>query len=109
MIYPFLIQTHILTLYTLGPFISGCVALLMPVFVCGALLTNVLQITRYPRFLREIARLLRPGGLALLIEPTLDPCASSDPPMAGWHDFWETYRACLRQRGIDTTIPERLP
>lgn len=29
--------------------------------------------------------------------------------MTGWHEFWKTYRACLRQKGIDTTVPERLP
>lgn len=28
----------------------------------------------YPRFLLEVSRLLRPGGLLLLIEPTLFPC-----------------------------------
>ncbi|KAF5330891.1 hypothetical protein D9619_005636 [Psilocybe cf. subviscida] len=28
----------------------------------------------YPRFLLEVSRLLRPGGLLLLVEPTLFPC-----------------------------------
>lgn len=69
-----------------------------------------LQIHNYPRFLHEIARLLRPGGLVLLVEPTLDPCPPppSVPPMPGWAAFWETYRACLRRQLIDVTVPERL-
>lgn len=29
--------------------------------------------------------------------------------MQGWHKLWETYRACLRQQQVDTTVPERLP
>jgi len=29
--------------------------------------------------------------------------------MLGWHKLWETYRACLRQQQVDTTVPERLP
>ncbi|KAF8910979.1 S-adenosyl-L-methionine-dependent methyltransferase [Gymnopilus junonius] len=67
-------------------------------------------IHNYPRFLHEIARLLRPGGLVLLVEPTLDPCPPppSVPPMSGWSAFWETYRACLRRQLIDVTVPERL-
>jgi len=28
--------------------------------------------------------------------------------MEGWQSLWETYRACLRQQDIDTTVPERL-
>jgi hypothetical protein len=35
------------------------------------------QIRDYPRFLKEIARLLRPGGLVLLIEPGLCPVFSN--------------------------------
>ncbi|PPQ98134.1 hypothetical protein CVT26_003178, partial [Gymnopilus dilepis] len=68
------------------------------------------QIHNYPRFLHEIARLLRPGGLVLLVEPTLDPCPPppSTPPMPGWAEFWKTYRACLSRQLIDVTVPERL-
>ncbi|PPQ88002.1 hypothetical protein CVT25_001081 [Psilocybe cyanescens] len=67
-------------------------------------------IHNYPRFLHEIARLLRPGGLVLLVEPTLDPSPPppSLPPMPGWASLWETYRACLRRQLIDVTVPERL-
>ncbi|KAJ3732232.1 S-adenosyl-L-methionine-dependent methyltransferase [Lentinula guzmanii] len=43
----------------------------------------------YPQFLREITRLLRPGGLVLLIEPDLTPIVDGKPD-------------------IDTTVPQRL-
>ena len=57
-----------------------------------------------------MARLLRPGGLVLLIEPTLDPCPPppEQQPMQGWFRLWDTYRNCLRRHNIDVTIPERL-
>jgi SAM-dependent methyltransferase len=77
------------------------------------------QIHDYSRLLQEIARLLRPGGLVLLIEPDLVPrvdgksvvrCpdGSGDSGLHGWLTFWETYRACLKSRGIDSTVPQRL-
>ncbi|TFK42529.1 S-adenosyl-L-methionine-dependent methyltransferase [Crucibulum laeve] len=77
-------------------------------------------IHNYPRFLLEIARLLRPGGLVLLVEPNLNPTTNAvtqqnPEPIAStsastaWSTFWETYRACLRRQGIDTTVPQRLP
>ncbi len=58
-----------------------------------------------------MARLLRPGGLVLLVEPTLDPCAPppAHAPLPGWAALWSTYRACLTQQRIDVTVPERLP
>lgn len=28
--------------------------------------------------------------------------------MEGWQSLWETYRACLTKRRIDTGVPERL-
>ncbi|KAF8163351.1 S-adenosyl-L-methionine-dependent methyltransferase [Crassisporium funariophilum] len=67
-------------------------------------------IHNYPRFLHELARLLRPGGLILLVEPTLNPCLPppAHPPMAGWAALWDTYRACLKRQGVDITVPERL-
>jgi hypothetical protein len=74
------------------------------------------QIRNYPRLLHEIARLLRPGGLVILIEPELVPIAGGDSAahfsdssgLPGWFTFWETYRACLRKVGIDVTVPQRL-
>jgi SAM-dependent methyltransferase len=78
------------------------------------------QIHDYSRLLREIARLLRPGGLVLLIEPDLVPTVNGKPVVRcpdgsggdsglhGWLTFWETYRACLKSRGIDPTVPQRL-
>jgi len=73
-------------------------------------LNSICQIHNYPRFLHEIARLLRPGGLVLLVEPTLHPCPPppSYEPMRGWVAFWDTYRACLTRQLIDVTVPERL-
>jgi hypothetical protein len=61
--------------------------------------------------------LLRPGGLALFIEPSPIPIADGRPStdygdashtLHGWFTFWETYRACLRTRGIDETVPGRI-
>ncbi|KAF4614484.1 hypothetical protein D9613_003101 [Agrocybe pediades] len=85
------IQMVTLTSYMRGPFTSAF-------------------IHNYPRFLHEIARLLRPGGLVLLVEPTLNPSPPPPPhqPMRGWVAFWETYRACLARLNIDVTVPERL-
>ncbi|KAF5373646.1 hypothetical protein D9758_000601 [Tetrapyrgos nigripes] len=91
-------------------------------------------ISDYPRMIREIARLLRPGGLVLLVEPSLHPyvdgerlrlstdatSSTSNAPNGGgghpieignadnWYSFWETYRACLTRLEIDITVPERI-
>ncbi|THU88391.1 S-adenosyl-L-methionine-dependent methyltransferase [Dendrothele bispora CBS 962.96] len=76
-------------------------------------------ITDYPKMIREIARLLRPGGLVLLIEPSLHPFSegaefptpSSLSPSSSnshWSSFWETYRNCLNRQGIDVSVPEKL-
>ncbi|KAL0946581.1 hypothetical protein HGRIS_012783 [Hohenbuehelia grisea] len=74
-------------------------------------------IHNYPRLLHEIGRLLRPGGLVILIEPDLIPIVDGKPApqltdtssSQGWLAFWDTYRACLVQQGIDVTVPSRLP
>ncbi|KAG1827210.1 S-adenosyl-L-methionine-dependent methyltransferase [Suillus subaureus] len=76
-------------------------------------------IENYPRFLHEIARMLRPGGLVILIEPDTEPIAdeksashftrSGQPSgMRGWFTLWENYRRCLRNKGIDVNIPPEL-
>ncbi|KAJ7109433.1 S-adenosyl-L-methionine-dependent methyltransferase [Mycena epipterygia] len=69
----------------------------------------------YPRFLGEVARLLRPGGLVILIEPDLRQFANGRPEIEytfgsgprGWFTLWETYRSCLLLLGIDVTVPQR--
>jgi len=76
-------------------------------------------IEHYPRFLHEIARMLRPGGLVVLIEPDTEPIAdgktaseyarSGHPSgMRGWFALWESYRQCLRDKGIDINVPREL-
>ncbi|KAH0827166.1 hypothetical protein J3R83DRAFT_4857 [Lanmaoa asiatica] len=76
-------------------------------------------IENYTRFLHEIARMLRPGGLVILIEPDSEPIAdgknateltrSGQPSgMRGWFALWEAYRKCLRDQGIDVNVPPEL-
>ncbi|KAF9265442.1 S-adenosyl-L-methionine-dependent methyltransferase [Marasmius fiardii PR-910] len=70
----------------------------------------------YAAFLGEITRILRPGGLVLLIEPDLTPLADGKPlvssrnghGMYDWFSLWETYRACLTRQGIDVNVPGKL-
>ncbi|KAJ7078129.1 S-adenosyl-L-methionine-dependent methyltransferase [Mycena belliarum] len=61
-------------------------------------------IPNYPRFLSEIGRLVRPGGLVILIEPDLRPMTS---PKSSTRSGL-TYRSCLVSLGIDVTVPQRL-
>jgi len=76
-------------------------------------------IRNYPRFLVEIARMLRPGGLVILIEPDTEPVVDGkfaseiarsghETGMPGWVALWRAYRRCLRGKGIDLTAPGRL-
>ncbi|PFH54301.1 hypothetical protein AMATHDRAFT_135556 [Amanita thiersii Skay4041] len=74
----------------------------------------------YPRFLQEIVRILRPGGVILLIEPNLTPVIATEgqttdvslPPddtdFHGWFTLWNTYKGCLRLKGVDVTVPQQL-
>lgn len=72
----------------------------------------MLQVLGYPHLIREIYRLLVPGGLVILIEPDLTPVAADVSPdsaeASGWFTIWDTYRRCLKRQGIDTTVPRRL-
>ncbi|KAJ7285772.1 S-adenosyl-L-methionine-dependent methyltransferase [Mycena rebaudengoi] len=70
----------------------------------------------YPAFLARAGRILRPGGLIILIEFDLRQLANSKPEEyylpgsgpRGWFTLWETYRSCLTMLGIDVTVPQRL-
>jgi hypothetical protein len=77
------------------------------------------KIKNYPRLLVEIARMLRPGGLVILIEPDTEPMvdgkfasqiarAGHASGMSGWVTLWREYRRCLKAKGIDLTAPGRL-
>ena len=66
--------------------------------------------------LREALRVLRPGGMIVLAEIDTTPLSESKLPIQpgpeggapGWCAFWDEYRRCAAQRGIDVTIPTRL-
>ncbi|KAJ7683343.1 S-adenosyl-L-methionine-dependent methyltransferase [Mycena rosella] len=69
-------------------------------------------ISDYPRFVSEVGRLLRDGGLVILIEPDLRQFPEIEYTFGsgprGWFTLWETYRSCLVSLGIDVTVPYRL-
>jgi len=76
-------------------------------------------IKNYPRLLVEIARMLRPGGLVILIEPDTEPMVDGkfasqiarsghESGMPGWVTLWREYRRCLKTKGIDLLAPGRL-
>ncbi|KAH8108954.1 hypothetical protein DFH11DRAFT_1731520 [Phellopilus nigrolimitatus] len=53
----------------------------------------------YPLFLEEVARILRPGCLIILIESEIKPLSEGKQPI---------FRRCLAGNHIDTTVPTRL-
>ncbi|KAI0054139.1 S-adenosyl-L-methionine-dependent methyltransferase [Auriscalpium vulgare] len=72
-------------------------------------------IADHPQFLHELTRILRPGGLLILIEFDLRPIAdgkfTSHPAKSGipgWCALAEELQRCLTLRGVDVTVPERM-
>ncbi|KAJ7668584.1 S-adenosyl-L-methionine-dependent methyltransferase [Mycena polygramma] len=69
----------------------------------------------YPRFLEQVGRILRPGGLIILIELDLRQYANGRPEIEytfgsgprGWFTLWETYRSSLVLLEVDVTVPQR--
>ncbi|KAG9125573.1 hypothetical protein FRC07_007036 [Ceratobasidium sp. 392] len=67
-------------------------------------------------FLRELARVLRPGGVAIFAEVDTTPFTDkkhriqpgSRGGAPGWTDYWDQVRQALGQLGIDVAIPSRL-
>ncbi|KAI9509636.1 S-adenosyl-L-methionine-dependent methyltransferase [Russula earlei] len=69
----------------------------------------------YPQFLSELTRILRPGGVLILIEFDLRPVvdgrftlADAKSGIPGWCAVAEEVQRALRMRGVDTTVPERM-
>lgn len=73
------------------------------------------QIHDYPWFVRELTRILRPGGLLILIEFDLCPIADGQfaptptrSGIPGWCKLQEETKRCLKMRGVDSSVPERM-
>ncbi|THH20705.1 hypothetical protein EW146_g734 [Bondarzewia mesenterica] len=72
-------------------------------------------IHNYPHFLHELTRILRPGGVLILIESDLRPIAdgklTSSPSKSGipgWCALADAFRNALTMRGVDVSVPERM-
>ncbi|KAF9053768.1 S-adenosyl-L-methionine-dependent methyltransferase [Hymenopellis radicata] len=68
----------------------------------------------YSQLIREISRVLRPGGLVILIESELTPLYTPADGVAPhidvstWYALWQVYTTCLQRHGVDPTVPARL-
>ncbi|KAI0035915.1 S-adenosyl-L-methionine-dependent methyltransferase [Vararia minispora EC-137] len=72
-------------------------------------------ISNYPHFLHELSRILRPGGVLILIEFDLRPVADgilvssqTKTDMYGWCALTEEIQRCLGARGVDIAVPEKM-
>ncbi|CAE7126287.1 unnamed protein product [Rhizoctonia solani] len=73
-------------------------------------------VRHYSIFLRELARVLRPGGVAIFSEIDSTPFAEKKHRIPleprggapGWAEFWDQVRKALGQLGIDVSIPSQL-
>jgi hypothetical protein len=73
------------------------------------------QISNYPHFVHEISRILRPGGVLILIEFDLRPIADgmlvstrTKTDMYGWCALTEEIQRCLAANGVDVSVPEKM-
>jgi hypothetical protein len=69
----------------------------------------------YPHFLHELTRILRPGGVLILIEFDLRPIADGKFTSAqaisgipGWCALAEEIRRALTLSGVDVKVPKRM-
>ncbi|CAE6517668.1 unnamed protein product [Rhizoctonia solani] len=73
-------------------------------------------VRHYSIFLRELARVIRPGGIAIFAEVDSTPFAEKKHRIPleprggapGWAEFWDQVRRALGQLGIDVSIPSQL-
>ncbi|CAE6424944.1 unnamed protein product [Rhizoctonia solani] len=73
-------------------------------------------VRHYSIFLRELARVLRPGGVAIFAEVDSTPYGEKKHRIPleprggapGWAEFWDQVRQALGQLGIDVSIPSQL-
>jgi len=72
-------------------------------------------ISNYPHFVHELTRILRPGGVLILIEFDLRPIADGmlvskqhKTDVYGWCTLTEEVQRSLVARGVDVTVPERM-